>query len=445
METGTLVDFLLSLLIDILACAEIILFLNKLLLMRIDRRIHRWIIAAGIVAGSNLFSFFGNGSELYEIMRIIVGSGAVILCVEGKLKDKSIRSLFALFSISGFEIVTYCIYSMFKKGLNIPLINELLVNEIYVSLISELIIILLIIIIGIAIGNISNYSRWIMSVKNSVYILMTVYMVVMSAVDSLLKKIISRVDGEIEFVVVVVLSFAIVSTYGICIGMAKIDYNRQCYEKDSILKDHYLDASKEYFSQLKQQIDEMRRFKHDVTAHYWALDAYLKNSDCESASEYLKTIRNHQLAAYSSYFTTGNELVDAVIYGIISRFENMTIKVDGSIGNVNIKEYDLCTIFYNLVQNAAEAICELDDVDKVINVEIRHYDNKMFIDISNVCYKKIELDNMGKFTTKKDTYLHGYGISNVQRTVEQYDGGIDFKYKNKKFYALVTINNCHND
>ena len=44
-------------------------------------------------------------------------------------------------------------------------------------------------------------------------------------------------------------------------------------------------------------------------------------------------------------------------------------------------------------------------------------------------------------TTKKDNFLHGYGISNIKNAVEKYNGTCTITKENRKFTLKILIPN----
>lgn len=437
MEKGLLIDLIFRIISDFLACAEIFLFLTKLLLLKIDRRIYRWIIASAWIIISDVLISMRPELEKIVIFQLMGFLFAIVFCITGNKVNSLIRSIFAMVSMYGLRkivnIIYLLIYWLGLKKINI----EIDTIERTATLVGEMLIVAIILCIGNIVKKTNGYSRWITSINNSIYIIMALCIFMMALINGYIEyKNVGNNHGGIWIIVQLLFS---VSVHLFCLCLARIDYNRQCYERESILKEQYLVASREYFEKLKWQIDEIRRMKHDMNAHYLALDLFLQNNDIDGAKEYLSVIREHQISAYNNYFTVGNELVDAVISGIVSQHEGVTIHVDGFVGKTEIQDYDLCTIFSNLVQNASEAVDVLE-TNKEINIEIRRYQQRLLISVSNHFKNHIDINNLGKYTTKIDSDNHGYGISNIRKTVEKYHGEIRFEINDDVFFANLFIN-----
>ena len=57
--------------------------------------------------------------------------------------------------------------------------------------------------------------------------------------------------------------------------------------------------------------------------------------------------------------------------------------------------------------------------------------------IENNYDSKIKLEN--KKTTKKDTFLHGYGIQNIKNAVEKYNGTCTITKEDEKFILKILL------
>ena len=68
--------------------------------------------------------------------------------------------------------------------------------------------------------------------------------------------------------------------------------------------------------------------------------------------------------------------------------------------------------------------------------------NFISIVVENNYNENEKLEN--KKTTKKDTFLHGYGISNIKNAVEKYNGTCTITKENGKFILKILIPNNEN-
>lgn len=85
-----------------------------------------------------------------------------------------------------------------------------------------------------------------------------------------------------------------------------------------------------------------------------------------------------------------------------------------------------------------EACCKC--AERKIEMESRMYAGNLQIEIKNT-YLVSEQDAYSlKKTSKKDKNNHGYGIQNMRRVVEKYNGELIQQVKEGKFITLIQMN-----
>ena len=52
---------------------------------------------------------------------------------------------------------------------------------------------------------------------------------------------------------------------------------------------------------------------------------------------------------------------------------------------------------------------------------------------------KKELVIGSRYTTKKNKELHGYGLENMKRTIEKYDGTMNIQQKENRFILTIMV------
>ena len=97
-----------------------------------------------------------------------------------------------------------------------------------------------------------------------------------------------------------------------------------------------------------------------------------------------------------------------------------------------IEPLDVSTIFGNGLDNAIEASEKLPEEQRAILVKAGKMQNFFSVLIENNC-----LQDSGN--TNDDDFLHGFGISNMRKAVEKYDGQLMSKCENGKFTLKILI------
>ncbi|SFU87877.1 GHKL domain-containing protein [Butyrivibrio sp. M55] len=197
-----------------------------------------------------------------------------------------------------------------------------------------------------------------------------------------------------------------------------------------------------YFEGLLNDYTEIRKFRHDMKAHVTALTELATDSKNEKILEYLKSI-DAKLACSAIKSYTGNKAVDAVINELAKHMEESKIKFEyeGVLRNrEDVQDFDFCTIFYNVLQNAIEASKALDEDKREVSVEVKSVGDKAGILISNnTLLEKIPVEKEGRFTTKKDKENHGFGIQNIKDVVKKHDGIYEARIADSRYIVTIVI------
>ena len=138
---------------------------------------------------------------------------------------------------------------------------------------------------------------------------------------------------------------------------------------------------------------------------------------------------------------TGVDVVDVIISSKVEKMRNKGISWDINAEfpkNTNIQPYDLCTILSNLLDNAVEAV-ERTGKPGNISLTIRKINYFLMIQITNSCAGENGSFDVLPKTTKEDKAMHGWGLQNVQETVQKYGGTLKFKQEENQFVVDVMI------
>ena len=197
-----------------------------------------------------------------------------------------------------------------------------------------------------------------------------------------------------------------------------------------------------YFEGLLKDYTEIRKFRHDLKAHVMALVELATDSKDQKILDYLTSMdAKLERAGVKSY--TGNKAVDAVINELAKHMEESKIKFEyeGVLRNrEDIQDFDFCTIFYNVLQNAIEASKALEESKREVSVEVKNVGDKAGILISNnTLLEKLPLDKEGRFTTKKDKENHGFGIQNIKDVVKKHDGIYEARVADSRYIVTIVI------
>ena len=173
-----------------------------------------------------------------------------------------------------------------------------------------------------------------------------------------------------------------------------------------------------YQDKLKDE-ERIRSIYHDMKNHLLVLEGSQGTDATRQMAQELRT----QIADYEDYVHTGNEFLDIILKDKAEKARAKHIDFSAVVdfdGVDFIEPLDISTLFGNGIDNAIEACEKLQEEDRVILVKAGKVQNFVSILIENNCVE--EAPPKGRRTTKADTLLHGFGLSNMQKAAEKYGG-----------------------
>ena len=157
-------------------------------------------------------------------------------------------------------------------------------------------------------------------------------------------------------------------------------------------------------------------------------------------------------------------MLDCIVAMKADKMKEMGIafSTDGVVdGCLHMKPMDVCSIFANALDNAIESCSHLlpeakeDDSEDAATEESAATENKPHVDmkikrtekffvinIANSAKGKVDVEKLlatEGYTSKKDTEHHGFGLRNIRRTVEEYDGLLKAESKDDEFLLAIMI------
>ncbi len=149
------------------------------------------------------------------------------------------------------------------------------------------------------------------------------------------------------------------------------------------------------------------------------------------------------ISVYDSSLQTGNEILDVCLMEKKLLCEKNSIKLD-CIANGQCLSFmqpsDLFSLFGNALDNAMEAVCKLDDVEKrIIFVSVKEELGMAIIHVENNYIGELIMADGIPRTSKDDEFYHGYGVKSIRMVVEKYDGNMALLPQNGIFNLNITI------
>lgn len=194
---------------------------------------------------------------------------------------------------------------------------------------------------------------------------------------------------------------------------------------------------KNYYAALTKSMDDAKKSRHDFKHHKAAIERFIQTNDKKGLMDYYSIIEQNvnEVMLY-----TGNSAVDGVLYYYQQMAEREGISMDIACklsNDLNINDFDLCSLFGNSVENAIEA-CKYVKGEKHIEIRSQIDGNQLLIAVDNTFDGNLnKKDN--DFISRKRNNEVGIGINSMRDVCEKYDGFCKFESNGNMFMASFIL------
>lgn len=183
----------------------------------------------------------------------------------------------------------------------------------------------------------------------------------------------------------------------------------------------------EYYKKVESMERENSLFIHDIRNHMQTLQTLIDHDD-PKAEIYFEQI-NEILDEQKNYFKANNKVLEVLINEKIKEAKKSGIQIDVDYDQTNIdfiSEFDIVTIFGNIIDNAIEAVENVDE--KIIKIIMKQKRSYFVIQVINSYNKDM----------KKEDHK-GIGLSSVEKSVHKYDGNMQIEKTEDMFKISIFI------
>lgn len=176
---------------------------------------------------------------------------------------------------------------------------------------------------------------------------------------------------------------------------------------------------------LEAQLDNqqnIRKIKHDMKGYTATLSGLLAAGKTEEASEYLAGV-DKAMSDLAGRFCV-NPYIDATLAYYYRKLEELSAecRMDIQVGGEPLPYMELCRILANGLENACDAMEELDVKKRKVSVNMRYHGDYLLIRIKNRCRDNLYVENGSIPTTDKEGNDHGFGLAAIEEAAKQLDG-----------------------
>ena len=230
--------------------------------------------------------------------------------------------------------------------------------------------------------------------------------------------------------------------YSVKLFQDMVRLNRE--RSSRIVLEQQVDTLEGHIREIERIYGGLKNVKHDMKNTLSVLmglsriktPADAQEEETPEFSEYLSAL-NKSFEKLELRFSTGNAVADALLNMKYHDVDRCLFRLDFDAekllfpADLTVQSYDLGVILGNALDNAIEACARLAEHSPGIKPFIRLSSFRrgkfFFLEIENSFDGKLEKGNRAEFpaTMKADKHVHGIGLTNMKKTAEKYDGGVD--------------------
>lgn len=189
-----------------------------------------------------------------------------------------------------------------------------------------------------------------------------------------------------------------------------------------------------YYESVKQSQEETRSLWHEIKRYMNTIHALVDGGDNQAAMQCMNEAEQ-VFNDLTVNVDVGNKIISSILSVGLQQAKQHSIpfRVDVWVSEkLGVSPQDMFIILGNAIDNAIEECCQLaPEQETYINVSIHQKNKMLVIKIENPCRLK---------PSPKPGKIHGYGLKNVKRCVEKYNGEMQAQTSDGIFNFFVLLN-----
>jgi sensor histidine kinase regulating citrate/malate metabolism len=189
---------------------------------------------------------------------------------------------------------------------------------------------------------------------------------------------------------------------------------------------------------INQSTESIRSLRHDMKNHLIILREIYANDKTDEIEPYIGKILEQMDSRIFSQ--SNNFVIDSIINFKLRQLKNKDVDITLDINVpqiINILAYDITVILGNLLDNAITAVEQSEK--KMLNLSISCNMGNLIILMDNSFNGNLIIENEKFRTTKSFKANHGIGYTNIEKSLENYEGEIRTDYTKDIFSVSIII------
>ncbi|WP_243135835.1 sensor histidine kinase [Acetobacterium tundrae] len=197
---------------------------------------------------------------------------------------------------------------------------------------------------------------------------------------------------------------------------------------------------KKQFEIMESSLKTTKAMKHDLRNHLSVIYALVDKGESEASLKHLSKMTDIY-DDKKKHVCTENIDIDSILNFKIQEAEQKNIKTSLDLcvpEKMSISSFDLAIILGNLLDNAIEAISELEK-ESQIKIKMNYNKGRLIVLVENP-YQGERLKKGNRYlTTHKEQNQHGLGLENIKSVLQKYDGSMEITQQDNIFSVSLLL------
>lgn len=183
--------------------------------------------------------------------------------------------------------------------------------------------------------------------------------------------------------------------------------------------------------------NDIRTAQHDFKQHLTVMKCQIESNKIDECKEYIEKLLPN-IYCPNKLLKSDNSIIDYMINSKLSPLKDTEVIISGAVSDISdITDTDLACLIGNILDNAVEAINNVDD--KKIELTFHNQNSNRVIICKNTISQSVLSTNKDLKSTKNNEMQHGYGHLIIEKIVYKYKGLVDYFEEDNMFGIQVII------
>lgn len=196
------------------------------------------------------------------------------------------------------------------------------------------------------------------------------------------------------------------------------------------------------YEKFGEKWNKLCMLRHNMANHYALEMGYLEKGQYNTLWEYCGE-RLEEIKEPIHIINTGSIGIDSILNYKLETAGRYQINVEYEIKlekEVTVSDIDLNILIGNLLDNAMDALKQLDEEKRKLHIAIKADRTTFLLRVSNPYKGRRIKDDKGNFLTDKgDKAAHGWGLKEVKRVVKKYHGKMVIHAESGEFHVKILL------